>query len=95
MVQCILCNEEIPSSRRTNAKYCSKECGNLFRGRAYYGNNPEKVMAKRLRENGNISRRILYRVKSRAKRLKIPFNIDETDIVVPEYCPVLRLKIRE
>ncbi len=31
---------------------------------------------------------MLHRAKGRAKRLKVPFNIEIKDIIVPEYCPV-------
>lgn len=36
---------------------------------------------------------ILARIKNRAKTNKIPFNLDITDIVVPEVCPVLGIPI--
>jgi hypothetical protein len=36
---------------------------------------------------------ILARVKNRAKTNKIPFNLDITDIVVPDVCPVLGIPI--
>lgn len=41
--------------------------------------NPEKAMH--------------VRSKNRAKTLGLPFNIEYSDIVIPEYCPVLGIKI--
>lgn len=36
----------------------------------------------------------IYRqVKSRSKRLGIDFNLDKEDIVIPEYCPILLIKL--
>ena len=36
---------------------------------------------------------ILYRVKSRCKKLNIPFSLLEKDVYVPEKCPVLGIKL--
>jgi hypothetical protein len=36
---------------------------------------------------------LLIRARQRAKLKKLPFNLDSTDITVPEYCPVLGLKL--
>lgn len=34
-------------------------------------------------------------VKSRAKKFNIPFNVTEQDFEIPEYCPILGLKLKE
>jgi hypothetical protein len=88
-----VCMDRIPATKRSHAKYCSDACGNLARGRAYYGRHPDKVMAKRLVENGDVARRIFYRAKSRAKTHGIAFAIDVSDIVVPTHCPVLGIEL--
>lgn len=36
---------------------------------------------------------ILAKVKSRAKKNDVPFNLTIEDIVIPEFCPVLGLKL--
>lgn len=38
-------------------------------------------------------RYILYRVRESAKRRGIEFNLDITDIIIPEVCPVLGIKL--
>lgn len=38
-------------------------------------------------------RSMLRAARKRAKQLNIPFNLSEEDIVIPEYCPVLGIKI--
>lgn len=41
----------------------------------------------------NPRRRILTTAKTRAKQKGVPFNIDLSDIVIPEYCPILGIKL--
>lgn len=36
---------------------------------------------------------MLYRVKNRAKRLGIPFDLERTDISIPDFCPVLGIEL--
>jgi hypothetical protein len=36
---------------------------------------------------------MITRIRSRAKRSNIPFEIDESDIIIPEYCPILNIKL--
>lgn len=41
----------------------------------------------------NYKKQILYRTESRAKAKGLEFNIDESDIVIPEICPILEVPI--
>lgn len=41
----------------------------------------------------NPSKRLLNGARDRARASGLPFNIDITDIVIPEYCPALGIKI--
>lgn len=41
----------------------------------------------------NIERKLLIAIKTRCKKLGIPFNLEESDIIIPEYCPVLGIKL--
>ena len=44
----------------------------------------------------NTKKVLLNSAKARALKLKLDFNIDESDLVIPEFCPLLNLKmIRE
>lgn len=52
-------------------------------GKSYYRNRREHQLEKD----------ILTRVKFRAKKLGIPFNLEVTDITVPSTCPVLGIEI--
>lgn len=46
-------------------------------------------------KKSNIDRRqeILNRIKCKAKKLGIPFNLEISDIIIPEYCPILEMKL--
>ena len=53
-----------------------------------------KEAAKRKRcQASNPARYMIGHIRSRAKRSGIPFTITEKDIRVPEYCPVLGIKL--
>jgi hypothetical protein len=90
---CKECGGEIPKSFRVDAQYCSKKCGNNFRNKKHYKLHPDEYKNKRLRDNSNVEKRIFYRVKSRALKNNIPFDLDLEDIVVPEVCPVLGIPL--
>lgn len=50
-----------------------------YRNREYRENNPELIM--------------LSSAKCRAKKNNFPFNIDKSDIIIPEFCPILGIKL--
>ena len=86
---CVICLAPLSTSKRLNAKYCSDACGNTGRTRDWRDNHPDAVIAKRVRESSDVPRRMFYRVKSRAKKAGIAFDLEVSDIVIPAVCPVL------
>jgi hypothetical protein len=38
---------------------------------------------------------MLGAARSRAKRYSLPFNITKNDITIPEFCPVLGIRLRK
>ena len=44
-------------------------------------------------EQNNPEKRIHSRIKCRAKKLNLEFNLDIVDIQVPQYCPILNIPI--
>jgi hypothetical protein len=92
MTVCSNCGLEV-FGKRKDATYCSNKCGNRVRNRKYEINNPESVKQNRDNQNAKVERRMLSRIKCRAKRDGIPFNLEESDISIPEFCPVLGLKL--
>ena len=55
--------------------------------------NIEKMRSGELSCEGLIERRLYLAAKHRAKRKGVPFNIELSDIVIPDICPVLGLQI--
>ena len=90
---CKTCGSEFKKSNKRQ-QYCSKVCGVKFRSATYYAKNQGALLLKRMEYNSYTERRILARIKSRAKRNNIPFDLELVDIVIPEYCPVLGIKIK-
>ena len=41
----------------------------------------------------NPKKRLLQAARNRAKNKNLPFNLTEIDIIIPEFCPVLGIKI--
>ena len=80
--------------KRAWQKYCSKPCGSKGRNEAYYRNNYEKISEDRRKYNSDWPKMVTMRIKSRAKKSNIPFNITEEDIDLPTHCPVLGVELR-
>lgn len=60
---CSVCNQNIFWAKRTDAKYCSKKCSNLYNTRKYLA-DPQK------RESHNEKRKITYQSKKELKEGK-------------------------
>jgi len=89
---CKNCGSEFVG-KRSDASYCSVNCGNRFRNKRHYAANPEKFTASRKWYNSHVEKRILSRIKHKAKRFGIEFDIDVSDIVVPDNCPILGMPL--
>jgi len=60
-----------------------------------YQNNKEKMISQQqARYIKYLERHLVYAAKQRAKRFNVPFNLKEEDIVIPEYCPILGIKLQ-
>jgi hypothetical protein len=59
-----------------------------------YRNNPEKVLQKQKEwKINNIEKYLVQGAKQRAKKYGLPFDITYQDIVIPEFCPYLGIKL--
>jgi len=74
----------------------NKEKAKLIYNRSCQKNH-EKYRAKYMRANSkwrtNLPGKLLSQAKIRARKYNLPFNLTLSDIVVPERCPVLGLKL--
>lgn len=88
---CVVCGihlEEGLNWRKTAIKRICSDCLSNDR-KAYYVENKGRITElKRKRELANPEMLMYLRAKSRAKRKHIQFNLDITDIVIPDKCPV-------
>lgn len=92
----------LPSKKgETGRMWCCKECydnkpnisDNNFR--KSYDNDFKELIYKQKRESRirNFTHAMYIAARNRAKRKGIEFNIDETDITIPEICPLLEIPI--
>ena len=92
---CLNCGKEFHTHYHL-ALYCCEKCGNAYRRKKHYKNNPDYYKAKRQqRREKELEKYILARIKSRAKRNGLPFNLTVEDIVIPDVCPVLGIPIQK
>ena len=90
---CLHCQKKF-SHGRSDRLYCSVRCGNRSRCAKWEAQNPDKV--KEHRKNTRVRSWVRYaisRIKSKAKKQGIPFNIEICDIEQPVYCSVLGIKL--
>lgn len=84
--ECMMCMTNYRKSRRKEA---------IVYGKKYREENREKIV-KRKREAWsmlNPERKMYTQARNRAKRNGLDFNIEVSDIIVPEYCPLLGIKL--
>ena len=65
------------------------------RAEQYYKDNRQLILeSSKLRRKNNIEKSLLKSALIRAKKKGLDFNIDETDIVIPQKCPVLGIPLK-
>lgn len=83
--------------KRSQAKYMSKpenRSRHNSRSLARYHSNPDQVLIdRRIRYNKDYRKVMLVNVKNRARQNGIEFNLELEDIALPEFCPVLGVKL--
>lgn len=93
---CFNCKQQLPESdfyRKTKyGKYGKKGdmCRSCSRTKARTFYSPHKHLEK---SRKSPEKMMLSNAKTRAKLRNLEINIDLTDIVIPEYCPILGIKI--
>ena len=88
----MLNHDEKKEPQKEKSKEWAKKNKEYFK--EYRKKNAKKMMANTIKwMNKYPERSVIVRTRCRAKRLKIDFNIDESDIVIPTKCPVLGIPI--
>lgn len=76
--------------------YCCTKCGDKYRRQKFYKNHlhyeRDRNRIKRTTIDG-YKNQWLAKIKSKCKKHNIPFNLTIEDFVIPEYCPVLNIKL--
>jgi hypothetical protein len=83
---CVICNKEfLPKSKRHI--FCSKSC------REKQWRSKESAYIRGYMDKNPI-KSLMRAAKDRAKKRNIEFSISFSDLIVPEYCPILNIKLR-
>lgn len=82
-------NKNTPDGHKAYCRDCSKKAS-----KKYTKDNWDKII-KRINDfrTNNLEKYIFQRTKARAKTDNIEFNIEISDIIIPEYCPYLKIKL--
>lgn len=86
------CGNEIKT--KTNlCNTCSKDYMHGWRKNKLDEGIPRHDVYNYIWRRRNPERYILHTVKSRAKKKGLDFNLSKEDIFIPEYCPILNIKL--
>lgn len=84
-------DEELSRKKRYNKEWREKNKDYLREyHRQYHKDNKDYRKNYRLK---NIEKFMLRDAKNRAKSQNVPFDITTEDIIIPEYCPILDIKL--
>lgn len=76
---CIACNAQVANSRRADALYCTRECSNRNRQKAYYQRDPKrstKLWRTYYRSDRGTITALLGNAQDRARRGGFAFDLD-------------------
>lgn len=87
VVACRECGTEFQRTVKAPKYYCTVECRRKQNNRSQAEN-----IARWHKLNPHVN--ILRSLKHRAKRRGLAFSLDKKDIVIPEFCPVLGIRLQ-
>ena len=77
----------------THRECSNKMCNNIFKITSKTVTLCNSCNSKRVKTNDPV-RKMWYRAKSRANQKNIEFNISIEEVVIPEICPILGIKLQ-
>lgn len=83
---CKNCGKEYIKGRKQQ-RHCSKECRKQYAQKNRDPLRKAERQAEWIRENP--LKRMLYRAKARAKQRGVHFDLHESDVTIPDVCPLL------
>lgn len=86
--ECVVCDSKFLA--KTTGKYCSDQCKDTAardKARLYYQNNLEVMRDRSRNQVVSLEKRMWKAARERASKQNLPFNLEVTDIFVPEVCP--------
>lgn len=83
-------NCECSASKCNLPIYCSNYCSKHY---SRYRRSGDVNKSKRFFWKNDTEKYLWHNAKARAKRLKLEFNIPKGCLVVPDFCPVLKIQI--
>lgn len=97
--KCSKCHESKPladffsrGGKQERRRYQCRSCYLAYQ-RAYYKAHPEQHIERYHKKKSDPAGFMLRSVRNRAYRNKIPFDLRSEDIFIPEFCPILGIKL--
>lgn len=78
----------------THRECSNKMCKNMFKITSKTVTLCNFCNSKRVKTNDPI-KKMWYRAKSRSKNKKLDFNLDYSDIIIPTFCPILGIELKQ
>ncbi len=90
---CCGCGNAISHDYRLDARFCSDHCAKGRSPRkAFYAESSARLKSID-RQKTKITRRMLNKLRSRARHASIPCDLTLEDLEIPEHCPVLGIRL--
>lgn len=91
--ECLLCYRAYHRKKQRERKLKNPEHIKELNRKSYFLNKEERNRGMEDYKKKNINKIIFNTAKYRAKQRNIEFTLELSDIIIPEYCPILGIKL--